>query len=212
LLKIERNAFKVLLRKQYVLPQLNPDGSKKLYGIFLGNSLPDRATGLLGVDLEIDIDLWAVIELADRFGVAFVAVELGVNLVIDRGETGKTVSAVFADDVGFYGVGTGVGEIHDRVGDRIVMLIEDFAVEQAALLLILVGSGVGSEGKNKKKCGSSDEETQHSAAHDIHCTSGAPRAKALDHTWHRFAALKALRHPKTNAPGIRKAAEQGPPA
>jgi hypothetical protein len=38
-----------------------------------------------GVDPEIDVDLGTIIELADRFGVALVAIVLSVNFIIHCG-------------------------------------------------------------------------------------------------------------------------------
>jgi len=37
------------------------------------------------IDLQVDIHLLAVIELADGLGIALVPVELGVNIVVDIG-------------------------------------------------------------------------------------------------------------------------------
>ena len=89
------------------------------------------------VDFEIDVNLGTIVELADRAGVAFVAFELGVHLIVHVGESRKAIGAVLPDDVGFYRMGPGVGEINDGTNDGIVMLIEHLAGQQTALGAIL---------------------------------------------------------------------------
>src|ERR1700678_4796149 len=66
--------------------------------------------GSAGADAQVDVDLGAVVELADRFGIALVAVELGVDFVVHgAGECGEAIGAVLADDVGLNRARAGVG-------------------------------------------------------------------------------------------------------
>jgi len=98
----------------------------------------------MGVDFKDQVDLGAVVELAYRFGVALVVVELRVDFVVDgAGERGEAVRAVLADDVGLDGARARVGHIDDGVGKGIVVTIEDLAEQQLAdrLLPLLVGGG-----------------------------------------------------------------------
>lgn len=99
---------------------------------------PYLATLLLGADFEVDVDLRAVVELADGFSVALVAFELGVDFVVDVGEAREAVGAVIANDVGFYGVRARVGEVDDGAGNGIVVIVKNLAVEKAALLLVFL--------------------------------------------------------------------------
>ena len=85
------------------------------------------------VDFQVHVDLGAVVELANPFGIALFAVILGIDFVIDgRGEGGKTVRTVFADDVSFHGSSSCVGDIDDGVGYGIVLLVENFSKKQAS--------------------------------------------------------------------------------
>jgi len=54
-----------------------------------------------GVDLEVDVDLGAVVELADGLGVALVIVELGVDFVVHVRKAGEAVGAVLSHDYRF---------------------------------------------------------------------------------------------------------------
>src|SRR5436309_4547337 len=57
-------------------------------------------------DLQIEIDLGPIVELADSFGIALLALVLGVYLVVHAGgECRKTVGAVRTDDVGLHRAG-----------------------------------------------------------------------------------------------------------
>jgi hypothetical protein len=104
--------------------------------------------GSASVNTEIEVDLGAIVELADGLGLALMTFVLGVDLVVNGvGECGEAVAAILADDVGFYGAGARIGQINDGVGNGIVMRVEDFAKQQAAgrLVLIRCGMGRGSE-------------------------------------------------------------------
>ena len=81
----------------------------------------------MGVDLEIDVDLWPVVELAHRFCIALAAVNLSVDLVVHVGEPWETVGPVLADDVGLDGVSARIGEIDDGADDRIILLVQHLA-------------------------------------------------------------------------------------
>src|SRR5579863_9860646 len=88
---------------------------------------------LLRINLEVEVNLGPVIELADGLGFAFPPFVLGVNLIVDRGgKRGKAVGAVDTDDIGFYRAGAGVGEVDDGIGQGIILRIKYFAEEQAA--------------------------------------------------------------------------------
>jgi len=53
-----------------------------------------------------------------------VAVKLGVDLVVDGGrERREAVAAVLADDVGFYGTGSRIGDVDDGVGKGIILRV-----------------------------------------------------------------------------------------
>src|SRR5258708_18896714 len=110
-----------------------------------------RAQASLGMDLQINVDLGAVVELADGFSVAFTIVELSIDLIVDGGEAGKTISAVLPDDIGLYRVGAGIGEIDDGIDHRVILLIEYFAEEQTALLPVLLVRGGGSRDGHYEK-------------------------------------------------------------
>jgi len=99
---------------------------------------------LMFVDFENEIDLGAVVELAYGFCFALMAVELGIDFVVDgAGKRGKAVSAVLANDVGLNGSGAGVGHIDDGIRNGIVVTVEHLAEQQLAdsLLALLVGRG-----------------------------------------------------------------------
>src|SRR5579872_4223147 len=109
---------------------------------------------LFRIDSQIDVNLGAIVELADRFRIAFVAVELGVDLVVGGGKAGKAVGAFVPDDIGFYSVRAQVGKVDDRVEDRIVLLIENLAQKKPALgFFFLVGSGKGGKRNDKQQGG-----------------------------------------------------------
>src|SRR6266403_235041 len=97
------------------------------------------------VDLEIDIYLLPIVELADRLGVALVAVELGVNLVVDiRGERWEAVDAIVANDIGLNRARARIGQVDDRVRERCLLPVQDLAGECAAVIALLVkGTGCG---------------------------------------------------------------------
>ena len=113
-----------------------------------GNGAAGQAS--TGIDLQVEVDLGTVVELADGFGIALTALELSVDLVVDGGgEGGKAIGAVRADDVGFHGASASVGDVNDGVGKRIVLRVEHFAEEQAAdRLLFLVRRGAGERTKD----------------------------------------------------------------
>ena len=98
----------------------------------------------VGVDLEDHVDLGSIVELAYRFGVALVAVELRVDFVVDgTGERREAIGAILTDDVGLDGARARVGHIDDSVGKGIIATIEDLAEQQLAdrFLALLVGGG-----------------------------------------------------------------------
>jgi hypothetical protein len=108
-----------------------------------------EAPNLARVDLEVDVNLGSVVELADRPGVTLVVVVLRVDFVVDGGESWKTVGAVLSHDVGFHGMGARVGEVHDGTDDGIILRIEDFAGEQPALLLVFFIERTAGHGNQK---------------------------------------------------------------
>ena len=109
---------------------------------------------LAGIDSEVEVDLGAIVELADGLGVALMAVVLGVDLVVDGGgESGKAVGAIPAHDVGFHSTGSRIGDVDNGVRKRVVLRVENLAVEQAANgLLFLIGqcSGSGAESEHEE--------------------------------------------------------------
>src|SRR5271157_3198705 len=91
-------------------------------------------TGLLrfglGVDFQTDVNLRTIVKLADGFRSALLVVVLCIHLVIDAGlKRRKTVGSVRTNDVGLHGAGVSVGQIHDRVRQRIVAAVQHFASE-----------------------------------------------------------------------------------
>ena len=106
-----------------------------------------------GADFQRDVDLGAIVELANRFGCALVFIELGIDFVIDaRLEPGKTVGSVSTNDVGFYGACLRVGEIDDGVGQRTVSGVEDFAGEQSGLVYFfgIASEQLGGSGEHRR--------------------------------------------------------------
>lgn len=101
----------------------------------------------LDVDTQNDVHNLSVVELAYGFGLALLPVELSVYLVIDVGrQFREVVRAVGSDDVAFNRPGAGIGEVHHRIGQRIIVAIEHFAGQHAAgifsvfILILRVGS------------------------------------------------------------------------
>lgn len=93
---------------------------------------------LSAVDLEINVDGLTIVELTHRFRVALLPVELGIDLIINiRGEGREAIGAVLTDDVSFYGAGSRVGEVDDSVGQRRVLVIDDPARQEAAVIVFL---------------------------------------------------------------------------
>ena len=101
------------------------------------------------VNLQVEVDLRAVIELADGFGLAFVAFILSVYLVVNsRGEGRKTVGAVRTDNVGLHGAIPRIRDVDDGVGHGVVLRIENLAKEEAAygfFFFVREGPGHGTE-------------------------------------------------------------------
>jgi hypothetical protein len=63
----------------------------------------------------------------------WLAVDLGVDLVVHvRRHGGEAVGSILADDVGFDGAGARVGEVNDRTGQRVVLLVQHFAGQELA--------------------------------------------------------------------------------
>src|SRR5271157_5632482 len=98
---------------------------------------------LAGIYSQIEVDLGAIVELADGLDVAFAAFVLGVDLVVDGGgKGGETVGAIRPHDIGLNRTSAGVGQINDGVRNGVIPLVEDFAEEQApgGFLLLVRGS------------------------------------------------------------------------
>jgi hypothetical protein len=132
-------------------------------------------------DLEIDVDLRAVVELADRLGIALVAVVLSVDLVVDGREAGEAIRAFLADNVGLHGVGAGVGEIYDRADYGIIPQIKDFAVEQAALgFVFVVGKSVGDRNREQERAGDESGLPDNRSARYASLISLSPYYGAID--------------------------------
>src|SRR5213083_902085 len=108
--------------------------------------------GSVGVDFEVNIDLGAVVELADGLGIALLALVLGIDFVVHRrGERRKAVGAVYSDNIGLNGPSAGIGDVDDGVGKRVVLRIEHFAEEQTADgLLFLVGRSSANRAERKE--------------------------------------------------------------
>src|SRR5215813_12008341 len=74
------------------------------------------ATGLPVVNLQVDIDLLAVIELAHGLGVALAAIKLSINFVVDvGGKRWESIGAIAAYDVGLHGTSARVREIYHGI-------------------------------------------------------------------------------------------------
>ena len=148
-----------------------------------------RAQALLGMDLQIKVDLGAVVKLADGLSVAFAIVELSIDLIVDGGEAGKTISAVLPDDIGLYRVGAGIGEIDDGIDHRVILLIEYFAEEQTALLpVLLIRGGGDGNGYHEKESGGNESGIAES-------TSGS-HASLNSSSFDFLSGLDADRYPR----------------
>jgi hypothetical protein len=100
--------------------------------------------GLAGVNLQVNVDLGAVVELADGLGIALMAFVLGVDLVVDgAGKGGEAIGAIGSDDVAFDGAGAAVGEVNDGVGERVILQVEDLTEKKAAGRFILLRQAAG---------------------------------------------------------------------
>src|SRR5258706_15808594 len=92
------------------------------------------AKGLFGVGLQADVKLRTIVKLTDGFGAALAVVVLRIHFVIDAGlKSREAIGAVWANDMGFYGAGVSVGQVNDRVRQRIVTGIQHLASEQAGV-------------------------------------------------------------------------------
>src|SRR5215469_5731963 len=154
---------------------MNRSRSSSAQSKSLGDSfrLRPRRQGcsLTCVDLKVEIDLGAFVELADRLGVALVAVVLGVHLVIDYGgQGGKTILAVGSNNVGLDGASASIGHVNDSVFQGIVLRVQHLAVEQPADgFLFLIGSGTGECAQNKQESAHKQNSLGHPARviHDV---------------------------------------------
>lgn len=112
-----------------------------------GRVVPNEAN-LFIVDLEIDVDGLAIVELTHRLGVALAPVILRIHLVIDIGRKRREpISSVLADDVGLYGTSPGIGQINDRVRKRGVLVIDDSPSQKSGIVVFLVEGRTGSRRK-----------------------------------------------------------------
>src|SRR5258708_9651152 len=97
-----------------------------------------EAKGLFGVDFQADVKLRTIVKLTDGFGAALAVVVLRIHFVIDAGlKSREAIGAVWANDIGFYGAGVSVGQVNDRVRQRIVTGIQHLASEHAGLFFLL---------------------------------------------------------------------------
>src|SRR5579864_7607593 len=86
---------------------------------------------LLRIHPQHESHHFVVIELANALGVAGFAAGLRIDFVIHISrESREAKSAVAAGDVAFYGASAGVSDIHDRVGNRVILMVKHFASEQ----------------------------------------------------------------------------------
>lgn len=105
---------------------------------------------LLRIDHEIDFDVAAVVEARNRVARGFGLLVFGVDFEIHVGiEPGKAVGAVRFGNIGADGVRLLVVEIDDSIGDGIVVLVEDAAMDRAQLrAAFLSASGADKTNRN----------------------------------------------------------------
>jgi len=104
-----------------------------------------------GVDLEVDVDLGAVVELADGLGVALVIVELGVASC----PRSKGRGSGRCRPVPRYRFSTACVRVLVRytiaLDDGIILLIEHFAGKQPAELRIFLVESAAGHGEHEQK-------------------------------------------------------------
>jgi len=76
---------------------------------------------------KVDVELLPIVELAHRLGVALVPIKLCVHLIVDiRGKRRKSILAILAHNVGFYGAGTRVRQIDHRVRQGSILTVTSY--------------------------------------------------------------------------------------
>ena len=94
---------------------------------------------LAGVDFQVEIELGAIVKLADAFCIALFALVLSIDLVIDGGrESREAVSPVGSDDIGLDGASAGIGQIDDGIGEGVILMIKNLAKQEPANSLVFL--------------------------------------------------------------------------
>jgi hypothetical protein len=94
-----------------------------------------------GIDLQTDVDLAAIIELADRLGAALAIIELRIDLVIESGlKSWKAKSTIGSDDVGLYRARMGIRQVDDGIRQRVVAAIQHLACEKTGFFFLRIAS------------------------------------------------------------------------
>lgn len=89
---------------------------------------PFTKTDLARIDLQDQVNLGAVVELADGLGIAFVVLELGVHLIVDsRSERGEAIAPVFTYNIRLHRASPGVRNINYRIGEGIIVVIQNLS-------------------------------------------------------------------------------------
>ena len=102
---------------------------------------------------EDDIDLLAVIKLAESLGVALLAFVLRIDFKLDiRGELRETIRTIRPDNVSGHRVGAGIRKVNHGIDQGIVMFVKNLAGEQAArsrFLFLVLGVEIRARGKKR---------------------------------------------------------------
>src|SRR5208282_3998053 len=94
---------------------------------------------LLGINPQVDVDLVAVVEMADGLGIALLAIELGVDLVVDVGrELGEMIGPVGPYNVTLDRLGARVGKVDHGIRNWIVLPVDHLASQHTSRIGLFV--------------------------------------------------------------------------
>lgn len=100
----------------------------------------------MGVDFQIEINLGAIVELADCFGIALAPLVLGIDFVIDGGrQSREAVGAVRSNNISLDRASSGIGQVDDGIREGIVLTIKNLAEEEPANCLVFLVERSASE-------------------------------------------------------------------